>query len=58
MKKKDIECLDVSVKGPALSPGVHYIFEVLTPYQYFKLFVTTEMQQIMVFDTVYVLVKT
>ena len=33
-----------------MSPNPH---DILLPYQYFKLLVTTEMLQIMVFNTVY-----
>ena len=43
-----IECFNVSFKEPALSPDPH---DTLSPYEYFRLFVTTEMLQTIAFET-------
>ena len=47
-RKKVIEYFDVSFKEPTLSPDHH---DTLSPYEYFRLFVTTEMLQTIAFET-------
>ena len=44
----EIEYLDVSFKEPALS---HDRLDILSLYEYFQMFVTTEMLQTMVFQS-------
>ena len=47
-RKKHIEYLHVSFKESALSPDLH---DILLPFEYLKLFTTTEMLQTMAFET-------
>ena len=47
-RKKDIEYLDFLFKEPTLPSDPH---DILSPYEYLKLFVTTEMLQTMSFET-------